>query len=99
VNSLWLLKIGAELVSVDAEQIDAPRLATYGKRRHTAGLNFGDCFSNALALARGEPLLFKGEDVARTDVTRPPATKGSPREWRSGCTRRGQTSRPRRGGR
>ena len=42
----------------------------FGKGRHPAGLNFGDCFSYALAKASGEPLLFKGEDFARTDVKR-----------------------------
>ncbi|MCO6418690.1 type II toxin-antitoxin system VapC family toxin [Siccirubricoccus sp. KC 17139] len=40
----------------------------YGKGRHPAGLNLGDCFAYALAKSRGEPLLFKGEDFARTDV-------------------------------
>lgn len=40
----------------------------YGKGRHPAGLNFGDCFSYALAKATGEPLLFKGEDFRKTDV-------------------------------
>jgi len=67
---LWLLKIGAEIVPVDAEQADAARRAwrRYGKGRHTAALNYGDCFSYALALTRGEPLLFKGEDFAKTDV-------------------------------
>lgn len=40
----------------------------YGKGRHPAGLNFGDCFSYALAKATNQPLLFKGEDFARTDV-------------------------------
>ncbi|WP_236571664.1 type II toxin-antitoxin system VapC family toxin [Rhodovarius lipocyclicus] len=40
----------------------------YGKGRHPAGLNLGDCFSYALAKSRNEPLLFKGEDFARTDV-------------------------------
>ena len=41
----------------------------YGKGRHPAGLNFGDCFSYALAISLRLPLLFKGEDFARTDVT------------------------------
>jgi ribonuclease VapC len=70
---LWLLKIGAEIVPVDAEQVDAARRAwrRYGKGRHAAGLNYGDCFSYALAVTRGEPLLFKGEDFAKTDVNRP----------------------------
>jgi ribonuclease VapC len=40
----------------------------FGKGRHPAGLNFGDCFSYALAKATGEPLLFKGEDFRKTDV-------------------------------
>jgi ribonuclease VapC len=69
---LWLLKIGAEIVPVDIEQADAARRAwrRYGKGRHTAALNYGDCFSYALALTRGEPLLFNGEDFAKTDVNR-----------------------------
>ena len=48
--------------------IDAFR--RFGKGRHPAGLNFGDCFAYALAKATGEPLLFKGEDFARTDIAR-----------------------------
>jgi ribonuclease VapC len=67
---LWLLKIGAEVVPVDAEQIDAARRAwrRYGRGRHAAALNYGDCFAYALALSRGETLLSKGEDFARTDI-------------------------------
>jgi len=42
----------------------------YGKGRHPAGLNFGDCFSYALAKAAGEPLLFKGDDFSQTDIKR-----------------------------
>src|SRR5215469_18564256 len=70
---LWLLKIGAEVVPVDAEQADAARRAwrRYGRGRHAAALNYGDCFSYALAVSRGEPLLFKGRDFAKTDVKRP----------------------------
>ncbi len=41
---------------------------TYGKGRHPAGLNFGDCLSYALAKATGEPLLYKGDDFTATDV-------------------------------
>ena len=48
--------------------IDAFR--SFGKGRHPAGLNFGDCFSYALAKATGEPLLFKGDDFSQTDVKR-----------------------------
>lgn len=70
---LWLLKIGAEIVPVDTEQSDAARRAwrRFGKGRHPAALNYGDCFSYALALTRGEPLLFHGQDFAKTDVNRP----------------------------
>lgn len=69
---LWLVKIGAEIVAVDAGQADAARRAwrRYGKGRHTASLNYGDCFSYALAVTRSEPLLFKGEDFAKTGVSR-----------------------------
>ena len=42
--------------------------ATYGKGRHRAGLNFGDCLAYALAADTGEPLLFKGDDFQHTDV-------------------------------
>jgi ribonuclease VapC len=41
----------------------------FGKGRHPAGLNFGDCFAYALARATAEPLLFKGEDFTKTDIT------------------------------
>ena len=70
---LWLLKIGAEIVPVDADQVDAARRAwrRFGKGRHSAALNYGDCFSYALAVTRGEPLLFKGDDFTKTDVKRP----------------------------
>jgi ribonuclease VapC len=40
----------------------------YGRGRHAAGLNFGDCFSYALAKQRAEPLLFKGGDFIRTNI-------------------------------
>lgn len=42
--------------------------ARYGKGQHSAGLNYGDCFSYALAKATGMPLLFKGQDFAKTDI-------------------------------
>jgi ribonuclease VapC len=45
----------------------------FGRGNHPAGLNFGDCFAYALAKATGEPLLFKGEDLARTDIRAYPA--------------------------
>jgi ribonuclease VapC len=73
---LWLLRIGAEIGPFDAEQADAARRAwrRYGKGHHPAALNYGDCFSYALAVTRGEPLLFKGEDFAKTDISRPGET-------------------------
>lgn len=69
---LFLEKAGIEVVAVDFTQAKEARRAfsRFGKGRHAAGLNYGDCFSYALAVATGEPLLFKGEDFARTDVTR-----------------------------
>ena len=59
-----------ELVPVTAEQAQAARRAwrRFGKGNHPASLNFGDCFAYALAEVTGEPLLFKGEDFALTDV-------------------------------
>ncbi|OCP23619.1 MULTISPECIES: type II toxin-antitoxin system VapC family toxin [unclassified Ensifer] len=67
---LWLYKAGVEVVAVDADQIAVARRAwrNYGKGRHPAGLNYGDCFSYALAKTRSEPLLFKGDDFSRTDI-------------------------------
>lgn len=66
---LFLDRADIELVDVDAAQARIARDAysRFGKDRHPAGLNFGDCFSYALANTRRLPLLFKGEDFARTD--------------------------------
>ena len=68
----FLDRASVELVGVDVEQGQLARLAfsRFGKGRHEAGLNFGDCFSYALARSLGEPLLYKGEDFAKTDVDR-----------------------------
>lgn len=49
--------------------IAARAFSMYGKGRHSAGLNYGDCFSYALAKALDEPLLFKGDDFRKTDIT------------------------------
>ena len=59
-----------QLVEVTAEQAHIARLAwrRYGKGRHPAGLNFGDCFAYALAEVAQESLLYKGGDFAATDV-------------------------------
>ena len=61
---------GAEVVAVTPEQatLAIGAFRRYGKGRHPAGLNIGDCFSYALATATGHPLLFKGNDFARTDI-------------------------------
>ena len=71
---LLIAKAGIELVPVDADQAYVARTAfrTYGKGRHPAGLNFGDCFAYALARTSGEPLLFKGSDFPLTDIARAP---------------------------
>jgi ribonuclease VapC len=60
-----------EIVPFTLEQAQWARHArlTYGVGRHPAGLNFGDCFAYALAKSTGEPLLFKGNDFSKTDVT------------------------------
>ena len=57
-----------EPVTVDQGELARQAFLDFGKGRHQAGLNFGDCFSYALAKATGEPLLFKGTDFSRTDI-------------------------------
>jgi ribonuclease VapC len=66
----FLDRAAVRVVPVDLEQGRLARQAfgRFGKGRHAAGLNFGDCFSYALAQALDEPLLCKGEDFSRTDV-------------------------------
>ncbi|MCY3623304.1 MAG: type II toxin-antitoxin system VapC family toxin [Gammaproteobacteria bacterium] len=68
---LFIAKADIDLMSVDADQAYVARAAfrSYGKGRHPAGLNFGDCFAYALAKTSGEPLLFKGSDFPQTDIT------------------------------
>jgi ribonuclease VapC len=63
------------LADIEVLPFDGPQAALaqegfrrFGKRRHPAGLNFGDCFAYAAAKATGEPLLFKGKDFDQTDV-------------------------------
>jgi ribonuclease VapC len=65
-----LRTLGVTTMSVDAEQVEVGRGAfrKYGKGRHPASLNYGDCFAYALAITIGEPLLFKGHDFSETDV-------------------------------
>jgi ribonuclease VapC len=61
---------GIKIAGTDARQAHLAREAyqRYGKGNHPARLNLGDCFAYALAKARGEPLLFKGDDFRHTDV-------------------------------
>jgi ribonuclease VapC len=60
--------ISIEPVAVEHGELARQTFLEFGKGRHKAGLNFGDCFSYALAKATGEPLLFKGNDFALTDI-------------------------------
>jgi len=65
-----LRSIGAEVVPVGEEHVVLARDAAlrFGRSRHPAALNCGDLFSYALAVVRGEPLLFVGDDFSKTDV-------------------------------
>jgi ribonuclease VapC len=69
--------IGAQVVPFDSEQLKyaIEAFTRFGKGRHSARLNFGDCLSYATARVYGEPLLFKGGDFAKTDIT--PAEKSA----------------------
>jgi ribonuclease VapC len=57
-----------ESVTEDHAFVARQAYSDFGKGRHPAGLNFGDCFAYALAKSSGEPLLFKGRDFAKTDI-------------------------------
>jgi ribonuclease VapC len=67
---LLLYRAAIEIVAVDQDQAEIARAAwrRYGKGRHPAGLNYGDCFAYALAKARRLPLLFLGDDFSQTDI-------------------------------
>ncbi len=67
---VFLIDAEIKIVDVDRQQIEAARSAwrRYGKGRHHAALNFGDCFVYALAKINGEPILAKGNDFTRTDI-------------------------------
>jgi ribonuclease VapC len=68
---LLLHAAAVDIVPVDREQAELGRQAwrRFGKGNHRAALNYGDCFAYALAKRSGEPLLAKGDDFPRTDVT------------------------------
>ena len=64
------LKVETVPLSADHARLAIDSFRRFGKGRHPAGLNYGDCFSYALAKATGEPLLFKGDDFSQTDIKR-----------------------------
>jgi ribonuclease VapC len=61
-------QISIQPVTEEQAFLASQAFSLFGKGRHPAGLNFGDCFSYALAKSTGEPLLFKGTDFAQTDI-------------------------------
>jgi len=65
-----ITELQVDIWPIDNVQLRWARFAAeiYGRGRHAAGLNFGDCFSYALAKSTGEPLLFKGSDFSLTDI-------------------------------
>lgn len=67
---LFVLHSKLETISYDERHLEAAKLAfrRYGKGRHPAGLNFGDCCVYGLAKALGEPVLCKGDDFRKTDI-------------------------------
>ena len=67
---LFLHRLKVSVVSVTAEHLEMARsrYRRFGKGRHVAGLDYGDCFSYALAVSLGEPLLFTGDNFSETDV-------------------------------
>ena len=73
---LFINKAQISLAPVDEDHAHLARdgFRKYGKGRHPASLNYGDCFSYALARSRDEPLLFKGRDFSQTDVECHPAS-------------------------
>lgn len=66
----FLATLSVSIPPIDENQLSLARAAllAYGKGRHPAGLNFGDCFAYALAKSSGGPLLFIGEDFRKTDI-------------------------------
>jgi ribonuclease VapC len=65
---LAALRIDVRAVDVGQGALARQAFMQYGRGRHPARLNFGDCFSYALAKARNDSLLFKGDDFSETDV-------------------------------
>ena len=71
---LLLYRGEIEIVPVDRDQAEEARAAwrRFGKGRHAAALNYGDCFAYALAKTRRMPLLFRGDDFSQTDISAVP---------------------------
>lgn len=69
---LLLHRAEMAVIAVDEQHVSEARRAyrRFGRGRHAAGLNFGDVFAYALARVSGEPLLFKGDDFSKTDISR-----------------------------
>jgi ribonuclease VapC len=67
-NFLFETRIRIESVTPEQARLAREAYRDFGKGRHRAGLNLGDCFSYALAKCKREPLLFKGNDFRKTDV-------------------------------
>ena len=67
---LLLAKLKIDIIPVSGKQANLARRAFrhYGRGRHPAKLNFGDCFAYALAKESSAPLLFKGNDFSQTDI-------------------------------
>lgn len=65
---LYRTMIVVEPVTIEHARLARQAYRDFGKGRHRAGLNLGDCFAYALAKEKREPLLFKGDDFRKTDV-------------------------------
>lgn len=67
---IFLHQARIRIIPLDAEHVATARTAwrKFGKSRHPAGLNIGDCCAYALAKHTGSPLLFKGDDFGKTDI-------------------------------
>ncbi len=68
---VFVMAAKIEIEPVDSDQAHIARRAylEFGKNRHPANLNFGDCFAYALSKLTDEPLLFKGDDFSKTDIS------------------------------
>ena len=67
-NFLMAARVGVVAIGPAEQEIALDAFDRYGKGRHPAKLNMGDCFAYACARTNGVPLLFKGDDFSRTDV-------------------------------